>query len=344
MLSSNSPAILTKNFPPTQRGQALGLQATMTYLGLTIGPSLGGWLTELWGWRSVFTINIPVGIVAFMLSSHFIPKEKPYTKIVKFDYTGALLFLSGLTSLLLGLSMASEWGWFSAQTIGLNLCAIILVVIFVWWEKHIAEPMLDLHLFSIPTISRSISAAVINYLCVYSNLFLMPFYLLQGRSFLPGRAGLIISIQPFIMAITAPISGTLSDKIGTRIPALLGMIILASGTILLSLINNTTPIFLLLTFLAIFGLGIGIFITPNSSAIMGSAPINQIGIAAGLLATARNVGMVLGIGISGAVFTTVLSRHNSTIVDGIFPAIHTAYLAAFVISLLGVMVTGFGKD
>ncbi len=344
MLSSNSPAILTKNFPPTQRGQALGLQATMTYLGLTIGPSLGGWLTELWGWRSVFTINIPVGIVAFMLSSHFIPKEKPYTKIVKFDYTGALLFLSGLTSLLLGLSMASEWGWFSAQTIGLNLCAIILAVIFVWWEKHIAEPMLDLHLFSIPTISRSISAAVINYLCVYSNLFLMPFYLLQGRSFLPGRAGLIISIQPFIMAITAPISGTLSDKIGTRIPALSGMIILASGTILLSLINNTTPIFLLLTFLAIFGLGIGIFITPNSSAIMGSAPINQIGIAAGLLATARNVGMVLGIGISGAVFTTVLSRHNSTIVDGIFPAIHTAYLAAFVISLLGVMVTGFGKD
>ncbi|MGB9640250.1 MAG: MFS transporter [Anaerolineales bacterium] len=344
MLSSNSPAILTKNFPSTQRGQALGLQATMTYLGLTIGPSLGGWLTELWGWRSVFTINIPVGICAFLLSAYFIPKEKPHSNFVQFDYFGALLFLSGLTSLLLGLSMASEWGWISAATIGLNFCAIILVAIFVWWEKHIAEPMLDLNLFSIPTISRSIFAAVINYLCVYSNLFLMPFYLLQGRSFLPARAGLIISIQPLIMAITAPISGTLSDKIGTRIPALLGMIILASGTILLSLINNTTPIFLLLCFLAIFGLGIGIFITPNSSAIMGSAPINQIGIAAGLLATARNVGMVLGIGISGAVFTTVLSRYNASLVDGIFPAIHAAYFAAFLISLLGVMVTGLGKD
>lgn len=344
MLSSNSPAILTKNFPPTQRGQSLGLQATMTYLGLTVGPSLGGWLTELWGWRSVFTINIPVGIIAFLLSAHFIPQEKPYARDVKFDFIGAILFLSGLTALLIGLNMASEWGWFSALTLGLIFCAIVLLVTFVWWEKHTAEPMLDLNLFSIPTITRSISAAVINYLCVYSNLFLMPFYLLQGRALLPARAGLIISIQPFIMAITAPISGTLSDKIGTRIPAFAGMVILAIGTILLSLINNTTPLLLVLFFLAIFGLGIGIFITPNSSAIMGSAPANQIGIAAGLLATARNVGMVLGIGVSGAVFTTVLSRHNSILVNGIFPAVHAAYLAAFVISLLGVMVTGLGKD
>ncbi len=343
MLSANSPAILTKNFPSSQRGQALGLQATMTYLGLTIGPSLGGWLTELWGWRSVFTINIPVGILAFLLSSYFIPKETVNSDNVIFDYWGGGLFLSGLTSLLLGLSMASEWGWFSSYTIGLILLALILLIFFIQWEKRTPEPMLDLHLFSIPTISHSISAAVINYVCVYSNLFLMPFYLLQGRALSPGQAGLIISIQPFVMAITAPISGTLSDKIGTRFPVFFGMVILAAGTLLLSLINNTTSLFLILFYLALFGLGIGIFITPNSSAIMGSAPAHQIGIAAGLLATARNVGMVLGIGISGAVFTTVLSQQNSSIL-GIFSAVHAAYLAAFFISLLGILVTGFSKD
>ena len=343
MLSSNSPAILTKNFPSTQRGQALGLQATMTYLGLTVGPILGGWLTELYGWRSVFTINIPVGIIAFLLSLYLIPNEKPHPEEIRFDYQGAVFFLGGFTSLLLGLSMASEWGWLSVPTIITLALAIILLGIFIWTEKSSQSPMLDLHLFSQPRISHSILAAVLNYMCVYSNLFLMPFYLLQGRGLVPSKAGLIISIQPLIMSIIAPVSGSLSDKIGTKLPAFLGMLGLAVGTILLSTINDTTSIWLILTYLAISGLGIGCFLPPNSSAIMGSAPLNQTGIAAGLLATARNVGMVLGIGISGAVFTTTLTKHHSAI-SGIFSAVQAGFLTAFVISILGVLVTGFGKS
>ncbi|MGB9669246.1 MAG: MFS transporter, partial [Anaerolineales bacterium] len=149
MLSSNSPAILTKNFPPNQRGQALGLQATMTYLGLTFGPSLGGWLTEFFGWRSVFTINIPVGILAFLLSSHFIPNEKTNNHKIKFDYGGAVLFLGGLTALLLGLSLASEWGWLSSKTIITLVMAVFLIIAFLIVEKKAAQPMLDLNLFAI---------------------------------------------------------------------------------------------------------------------------------------------------------------------------------------------------
>lgn len=337
MLSSNSPAILTKNFPPSQRGQALGLQATMTYLGLTIGPSFGGWLTEGFGWRSVFTINIPIGIIALLLSSYFIPKDGILRTQIKFDYLGAGLFLFGLTALLLGLSQASEWGWGSMLTVGLILISLLLFIAFIYIEKANQQPMLDLKLFNNQTISRSILAAVINYICVYSNLFLMPFYLLQGKVLSPSRTGLIISIQPLVMAITAPISGFFSDKFGTRIPTILGMIILSIGTFGLASMNDTTHILMVLLNLAVFGLGIGIFITPNSSAIMGSAPHSQMGSAAGLLATARNVGMVLGIGLSGAVFTTIFSISENS--SGLFQAIHSAYLAAFFVSILGILVT-----
>lgn len=338
MLSSNSPAILTKSFPSTQRGRALGLQATMTYLGLTIGPSIGGWLTEAWGWRSVFTINLPIGIIALVLSNLFIPKDVTIDKEIKFDTIGATLFLIGLTSLLLGLSQASEWGWGSLPTVSAILFAILVFVLFITVEKNSTHPMLDLNLFRNFTISRSIAAAVINYVCVYSNLFLMPFYLLQGRALSPSKTGLIISIQPLVMAITAPISGFFSDKYGTTIPTIIGMIILSIGTFFFSLLTNLTSIYLLLVNLAIFGLGIGVFITPNSSAIMGSSPPNQMGTSAGLLATARNVGMVLGIGLAGAVFSTVMDNTSQNPL-GIFQAISASYYAAFIVSLFGIIIT-----
>ena len=340
MIAANSPAILTKSFPVNQRGQALGLQATMTYLGLTAGPSLGGWLASLLGWRVVFYINLPVGVAAIWLSMRYIASDTKNERAEHFDYAGAITFLLGLGMLLLGLNQGEAWGWTSFPILALLLGAIILLAAFIYIEKHTAYPMLDLSLFSQLSFSLTTATAVINYIGVYTSIFLMPFYLISGRGFSPAQAGLILIAQPVIMAIIAPISGTLSDKIGTRIPAIIGMAILSGGLYALSRLTAVSNILAMMGALAIVGLGTGAFISPNNSALMGSAPKSRQGIAAGILATARNFGMVLGVGIAGAIYTIGLSHgtaSGSAVQNGsIFSALSSSFLAAALITLIGV--------
>ncbi len=223
MLASNSPAIITGNFPAEQRGRAFGLASTMTYLGLTIGPSLGGWLTQAFGWRTVFYINVPVGTLALVLSYIFIPKDSPVEGGQGFDLPGAAAFLAGLTALMLGLNKGADWGWTSPAVLGLLSGALILLAVFILIESRISAPMLDLSLFRVPLFSTSTACAVLNYICVYSLIFLMPFYLIQGRGLNPAEAGLLLTAQPVLMAITAPISGLFSDRFGSRVPGMLGM-------------------------------------------------------------------------------------------------------------------------
>lgn len=306
MLAANSPAILTKSFPSSQRGQALGLQATMTYLGLTVAPSLGGWLTDLVSWRAIFYINIPVGISAFVLAWMFIPSDEGKKLHESFDFQGALLFLAGLVALLLALNQGYAWGWISPAIISLFVFAAIFLAVFIYVEKRRTNPLLDLSLFRNRAFSSSVISAVLNYIAVFSILLLMPFYLLQGRGFTPSQAGLILTVQPIVMAVVAPIAGSFSDRIGTRIPTVTGMIVLAGGIFLMSRFGPATPIYQIAIALGIVGLGTGTFISPNNSAIMGAAPRERQGIAAGLLATARSTGMVLGVGLAGAIFTTIL--------------------------------------
>ncbi len=339
MLSANSPAILTKSFPASQRGQALGLQATMTYLGLTVGPSLGGWLTDQFSWRAVFYINVPVGLLAFILSWRFVPRDTQTVSNERFDLPGAAIFMAGLVALLLGLNQGHNWGWSSLPILGLLLAAVILLALFVWVELHSPYPMLDLSLFSQRLFSTSTLAAVLNYVCVYTIIFIMPFYLIQARGFSASEAGLLLTAMPITMAILAPISGTLSDKIGARLPSTVGMLAIAAGLFMLSGLGPSSSNTQITLALVIAGAGIGVFISPNTSALMGAAPRRQQGIAAGVMATARNVGMVLGIGFAGAVFTTVLSNSAQAEFLAIFPAAQMAFLAAIAVAVIGAVVS-----
>jgi len=341
MLAANSPAILTKSFPASQRGQALGLQATMTYLGLTAAPSLGGWLTELVSWRAVFYINIPVGLFALVLAWLFIPADGDEKLRESFDFQGAFLFLAGLVTLLLGLNQGYAWGWFSTNIISLFIIAGIFLALFIYVEKRKSNPLLDLTLFSNRVFSAAAVSAVLNYIAVFSILLLMPFYLLQGRAFTPSQAGLILTIQPIVMAIVAPISGSISDRIGTRIPTVFGMVVLSIGIFLMSSLGPTTSISQIGIVLAIVGLGTGTFISPNNSAIMGAAPQKRQGIAAGLLATARSTGMVLGVGLAGAIFTTILESAVGQ--SSIYIAFSTSLVAAAGFAALGAFFSAIKK-
>jgi EmrB/QacA subfamily drug resistance transporter len=327
MILANSPAILTAAFPPSQRGRALGLQATMTYLGLTAGPTVGGWMAEALGWRSVFYVNVPVGIAAAAVARRCLPDDRGGGgRRERFDFPGAALFTAGFTALLLALNQGHAWGWGSVRTLLLLAAAAALLAGFVRTELRSAEPMLDLSLFRIPTLSASTAAAVANYVCLYGVLFLLPLYLIQVRGLSPSRTGLLLSVQSVVMAVTAPLSGVLSDRVGSRAPGTIGMALLGCGLLLLSRLGLDTHAGWTAAALAIVGLGTGIFISPNTSALLGSAPAGRRGIASGVLATARYVGMAVGVALAGAVVTTVVAGRAGG--EGLVAAVDAAFLAA----------------
>jgi len=339
MLFANSPAILTKTFPPEQRGQALGLQGTMTYLGLTTGPFLGGWLADHFGWHSVFYINIPIGLFAIWLSLTVIPRDVPYGKPEQFDLSGAFTFTIGLVALLVALNQGHNWGWTSPLIIGLFSASFLTLSLFTWIERQVPTPMLDLSLFKRRIFTISTISPIMNYICLYSVLFLMPFYLIQARGLSASQAGLILTAQPIIMALTTPISGTFSDRVGSRLPATLGLTIFSGGLFLLSRLTPTSYFSFAVMGLAICGLGTGMFVAPNNSALMGDAPRNRQGIASGVLALARNVGMVLGIGLTGAIFTTILTHGNQNDPAVLVHAFDISLIFTSGVAILGAVIS-----
>lgn len=340
MLLANAPAILTKNFPPQQRGQVLGLQATMTYLGLTVGPSLGGWLTSQYGWQAVFYINLPVGLLALLLSLYSIPLDAGAERAERFDLAGAITFMAGLVALLLGLNQGHAWGWSSPAILGLLGAAVVLLTVFVFIEQRVTSPMLDLTLFRVPLFSASTASAVFNYICLFTGLFLLPFYLIQARGLGPAQAGLILTAQPIIMAVMAPLSGTLSDRMGARLLSTLGMGIMAFGLFLLAQVKAGSPLSYVALSLATVGFGTGVFISPNTSALLGAAPVHRRGIASGIMATARNMGMVLGVGLAGAVFTTVQAQAQAAgLAAATYDGIRAGFLVAVGVALVGMLTS-----
>ncbi len=339
MLMATSPAILTRSFPASQRGRALGAQGTFTYLGLTVGPSLGGWLAGAFGWPSVFYINVPVGVVAIALAVRSIPDDRVERREETFDFVGAALFTTGLVALMIALNQGHVWGWLALKTVGLLAASVALLVVFVRVELHRRSPMLDLSLFADRVFSAATASALLNYACVYSILFVLPFLLIQGRSLTASQAGIVLTAQPIVMAIVAPISGTLSDRLGSRGLATAGMVLLTAGMAALALLVERGSLASIAAALALVGLGVGTFVSPNNSAIMGSAPRNRQGIAAGVLATARNAGMVMGVGYAGAIFTTVLYRAGPSSSAAIPAAVRASLFAAAVLGLVGTILS-----
>jgi MFS family permease len=197
--------------------------------------------------------------------------------------------------------------------------------------------MLDLRLFKDRIFTSSALSAVANYIAIFSILLLFPFYLINGRGLSPAQAGALLTIQPMIMAIIAPISGTLSDRIGTKIPCALGMAIMTVGLLGMTRLSLESSFIEAGLSLGIAGLGTGMFISPNNSALMGAAPRNRQGIAAGILATARSVGMVLGVGMAGAILTTVLAHDSSP--ASLTQAAHLSFFVAAGFTTAGALLS-----
>jgi EmrB/QacA subfamily drug resistance transporter len=298
MMASVPFAIITRSFPPEDRGKALGINAISMSIGLAIGPSLGGLVASLSSWRLVFLINIPIGIAGLLWAHHFLPELKGQPG--KIDSLGALAALISLFSFFLFINRLQRLGLNYTVAIFL-LVAIMAGISFLWIENRSAQPMVNLNLFGNVTFSFANISAVLNFLSQYVMVFLTPFYLQRVLLYNPKEVGLTMTSFPLAVMAVAPLSGTLSDQIGTKAPAFFGAGLCAVSLFLMSHLEASASSLDIVWRLALFGLGTGIFQSPNNSAAMGSSPRPYLGISSGILATGRNLGMVLGIATAGAV-------------------------------------------
>jgi EmrB/QacA subfamily drug resistance transporter len=303
LLSATSAAIVTAVFPPQERGRALGINVMAVYLGLSIGPPLGGLLVEIFGWRSVFFVNLPIGLVVLIWGWLLMPRhERSAGAVPRSDVGGAALLGAFLIGLLMPLTFAPEWGWAAPQSIVLLGLAGASLVGFVVRELRVADPVLDLDLVLQNRLFAAANvAALLNYMALYAITYLTSIYLQQvsGRS--AGLTGLLLLIQPLIMAVLSPFAGRLSDRVGSRVLTSGGMVAVAVGMTILATLRATSGLGHVLVALTVVGLGMAAFSAPNTSAIMGSVRSDQLGVASGFLGTMRVTGMALSLAVLGGI-------------------------------------------
>jgi len=347
MLMAVSQAIIAATFDVSQRGRAIGTNAVIVSLGLALGPTIGGILVSKFGWQSIFLVNVPVGIIGTLTVALIVPYKKGSPQ--KFDYLGALTSFIFLSTFLLALSYGQDWGWGSLPILGLFSISILTFFVFILVEKKHRYPMIQLSLFKNRLFSAANFAAMLNYFTQYIIIFLLPFYLLNLVHMKASQAGVLMGIYPLIAALVAPFSGSISDRIGSRLLTSLGMGSISIAVFMLSSANVLSNTNLIVVCLALVGLGTGMFVSPNNAAIMASVPKNMQGIGSGMLATMRTVGQVMGVAVSGAVFSnrqavymTALKMKNlspSQINDQSFIwAVRDTYLVAGTIAILGVII------
>lgn len=262
---------------------------------------MGGFITSLLGWRFAFLINIPIGIIGLLWARHVIPELKGQPD--KMDILGAMTAFVSLFCFLLFVNRFQSSGLSYATGIML-LVAVLAGISFLQAESKVRQPMLYLSLFRNVTFTFASISALLNFMSQYVMVFLTPFYLQRVLHYTPNNLGLIMTSFPLAVMAVAPFSGSLSDRIGTRVLACSGAATCALSLFSMSQLPASASSLNVVWRLVLFGLGTGIFQSPNNSAVMGSAPKPHLGIASGILATMRNVGMVLGIATAGAVLYT----------------------------------------
>jgi len=339
MLQANSVAIITAAVPRRALGRAIGVQGAAQAVGLSVGPSVGGLLIDSLGWRWVFFIAVPFGLVGAVLAWLVLPRTRQ-TSVAdaspapeQFDWLGAALLGPSVGLILLGLTYGNSWGWTSPTLLTTLGLAVACLAILVYVERRSASPLLDLGLLRLRSFSRGLVAGLLSYAVLFGSLFLIPFYLERILGKGAAQTGLLLTPVPIALGVMAPIAGTLTDRIGPGPPTIVGMAIAALALAGLALAPSTS-LTLTLGLLALLGIGLGLFTPPNNSAVMGSAPANRLGLAGGILNMTRSLGTSLGVAATGAVLAVRLSARLGVQVGSTIDAPVTALLPAFHETLL----------
>ena len=344
MMLALGTAILTEVWPSYKRGQAIGFAAGFISLGIVFGPAIGGIMLQYLSWHWIFFVNIPIGAISFALVMLFVPPLRPSGQRESFDIAGAASLGFGLLCLTLGITLGQNDGFTAPHVLAMFAAAIALLALFVWLEMRVRFPMLDLSLFREAQFSLNLFTGTIVFVALAGVVLLLPFYLSLVLKLPELQVGLYMAIVPLIMAVLQPLSGTFSDRLGTRIVSTGGLVFILIGYLLMtSLPDSGSPMGYVWRFLPV-AIGMSLFNSPNNSAIMGAAPKHRLGIASALLSTMRTLGQVIGVAVLGAFFYHSLAVHSGAPVSleqatpqNITAALHDQFLVVSLLIAVGLV-------
>lgn len=341
MMFATNMAILTSVFPPNERGKALGINTAVVYISLSSGPFIGGILTEWLGWRSIFFVTAGIGVVVLLSLSLFVKEEWKEPGQQSFDWTGAILYGTGLSLLIYGFSNLPN-----LLSFGLIGSGIALLVIFIYYEKRIQFPVMHVRLFRENKVfGFASSAALINYAATYAISFLLSLYLQFIKGFNAQHAGFILIIQPIVQALISPLAGRWSDKTDARYLATSGMAIIVAGLLMMLLLNPSTSVTLIIVISIIMGMGFGLFSSPNVNVIMGSVEKKHLGLASATTNTMRLAGQAISMGITMMVISMIVGKVKITrdILPQFMSAMHVIFIIMAAICCLAVYTSWNGS-
>lgn len=344
---ANSQGIITRTFPPEERGRALGVNGAFVALGTMVGPALGGLILSFASWEYLFWINVPVGIIAMVANIKIFSGFKESTKQEKLDIAGTLLFIVGMTPFFFALEDGQRIGYGNPIIWGSLLFSVVALTGFLLLERRVKVPLLDLHIFKNKWFSISIFCAFISFIAIMCSNMILPFYLQNALKMSPGMAGLFMTISPLVLVLVSPLSGYLSDKIGSEILTLIGLLLTCIGLLCMASLNDSPVLWVLGFFIGLMSLGNGLFQSPNNSLVMSMVPSGKLGIGGSINALVRNIGMVVGIAMSTTLLYGGMSAKIGYLVtdfvegrnDAFLYGMRLAYLTAAGICLIGCVVT-----
>ena len=340
MIFGNVAAIIASLFPPGERGRALGISVTGVFLGLFLGPVLGGFLTQNLGWRSIFFLNVILGLLS-TLAVLRLKGEWTEAHGEKFDYLGSLLLGLSLVALMYGLSLLPGWYGFY-----LILGGILGLITFFLVEKRMASPVLDVNLFKNRTFTLHNLAALINYCAGVPIVFVLSLFLQYIKDLDPQTTGMVMAVQPVMMAFFSPLAGKLSDRVEPRLVASAGMALTALGLAFLAFLSQDTSLAWIVSGLVILGLGFALFSSPNTNVIISSVTKKYYGVASATLSTMRVLGQMSGMGL--ALFTLALFMGNVSILpenyDHFLLSARISFAIFSFMSLVGILASLYAKN
>ncbi len=316
---ATNQGIITEVFPKNERGKALGISATSVALGALAGPPLGGFILHYLSWKYIFLINIPIGVGVFLAGLFILPREKRFVK-EPFDIKGGLLFAVSPAALFLSLSLGKNEGFDSPLILSGFALFLITFILFLLLESKTSVPLIRLNLFKNSLFSLSIFCSFLSFAAMSGPTIILPFYLQKTMGYSPAVTGLLMMVSPIVLAVVAPVSGTLSDKIGSELLTFVGLTIAGAGLLSASFLTEHSSLLQLILCVAVLSLGNGLFQSPNNSLTMSNAPSAMLGIAGSVNALVRNIGMIIGITLAVLLLYGRMSRmlgvNVSDYVDG----------------------------
>jgi EmrB/QacA subfamily drug resistance transporter len=319
LMFGTSTAIVTSVYPPQQRGRALGVIVASVYSGSALGPFVGGVLTQSLGWRSIFWLTTLMGALVVGLSLWKMRGEWAEARGQKMDVIGSVLYALGLLGIMYGFRLlpSASGAWFIVG-------GAAVLAAFVLRENRTASPVLDMSLFRRNIVfALSNLSALVNYAATYALSFLLSLYLQYIKGLSPRSAGIVLLAQPIMMAVFSPLAGRLSDRVEPRIVASTGMAMSAAGLFLTAFLDGQSSLAVIVAILVLCGLGFALFSSPNTSAIMGSVPRQQYGVASATTGIMRLIGQMLSMGIAALIIALYVGEVEIT------PLQHAAFLRAF---------------